>query len=341
MGAKRLILGLAALCLLWLTGCSRGETVTRTDFALDTVVTITLYDQEDSTALNEAFEELRRLDGMLSAYDEGSEISAVNRAAGQTPVAVSAETLAVVQQGLAYGEKTGGAFDITIGPLADLWNIGENTTVPEAPAIEAARALVDYRQVTVDAENSTIYLKTPGMKLNLGAVAKGYIGQKLKDFLVERGVQHGIINLGGNVVLIGDKTDGQPFNVGVEDPDDTQSTVGVLGLSDCAAVTSGDYQRYFIGEDGRRYHHILDPRTGYPAASGLRQVTIVAQDSTEADILSTACFILGLEEGQRLLESTSASEAVFVTTEHEIYDTREAGAFRFNQENTAYRMGGQ
>ena len=326
-----ILIGLAA------SGCQRGQTVTRTDFALDTVVNITLYHQEDDTALNAAFTELRRLDKLLSAYDPDSEISAVNAAAGQTPVKVSRETLEVVQLGLDYGVKTGGAFDISIGPLVELWGIGKTNTIPDQAAIEAAKTLVDYTKVQVDAENSTLYLEMQGMALNLGAVAKGYIGQRLKDFLETQGVTSGLINLGGNVVSIGDK-DGAPFGVGVEDPDDTKQTLGALSLSDGAAVTSGDYQRYFTGPDGRRYHHILDPRTGYPAASGLRQVTIVAEDSAEADVLSTACFILGEKAGRGLIEGTSAREAIFVTDDHRIIDVGQSPCFQFDASRENYRM---
>ena len=337
---QKIVLGLVflVLSLTLTTACQKGETVTRSDFTLDTIVTITLYDQKDQNLLNEAFTELKRLDTLLSAYNEKSEISAINAKAGQSPVAVSRETFEVIQKGLAYGHLTDGAFDITIGPLVDLWNIGENTEVPAESEIEYARSLVDYRKVVLDEEKYTVFLQDPNMKINLGAVAKGYIGQQLKGFLTERGVTHGILNLGGNVVLIGEKDRGQPFGVSVEDPDNLENTIGVLGISDCAAVTSGDYQRFFIGSDGQRYHHILDPQTGYPAESEFRQVTIVTSDSTDADILSTACFILGLDRSLALVEQVPETEVIFVTKAHEILKTGEGKyPFQVNQENQEYQ----
>ena len=337
---------LMAVCIAvtGLAGCGKEKVATRTDFALDTVITIAAYGQSDEGILKEPFNRIRELDGKLNAFSEDSEISKINAAAGLEPVAVSEDTFNAVKKGLEYSEKTGGAFDITIGPLVDLWKIeapGEGV-VPEQSDIDAARALVDYRKVVLDEAAHSVFLKDPGMKINLGAIAKGYIGDAVKSVLQSEGVERAIINLGGNVVLLGGKSNREPFTVSLENPEDPlsngsisdASTLGVLRERDNSIVTSGDYERYFIGPDGKRYHHILDPKTGYPAESGLHQVTVITDVSADADALSTSFFVMGLDQAMAYIGETEGGEAVFVTTDNRIVATKGMeDAFIFDEQN--------
>lgn len=321
------ILSVLMLCslLFLITGCGPSKTVTRTDFALDTVVTITVYNEDDESVLEEPFNLIRRLNEKLDAFSESSEVSAINQKAGIEGVKVSEDTFKLIKQGLIYGEKTDGKFDITIGPLVDLWNIKEpeKGIVPNKESIETARAKVDYRKVLLNDTEQTIFLKEPGMKINLGAIAKGYIGDRVKTQMEEAGIEHAVINLGGNVVLIGGKDKRTAFNVGVENPENTSGDpIGMLTISDKSIVTSGDYQRYFVGENGKRYHHIIDPKTGYPAESGLHQVTIVTDSSTDADALSTSLFLMGMDKSKDYLHGIKGVEAIFVTTDNQVFVTK-------------------
>ncbi|MEG0378459.1 MAG: FAD:protein FMN transferase [Eubacterium sp.] len=323
---KWAMIGVALMVLLLLNaGCSQKKIVTRTDFVLDTVVTLTVYGETNEDILAEPFALIRSLNDKFDVFSESSELSKINQSAGIEPVKVSEDTFELIKKGLDYGRETEGAFDIAIGPLVELWNIKnpEDGKIPEIEKIHEAQKKVDYQKVILNENDKTVFLKETGMKLNLGAIAKGYIGDRVKILMEEKGVAHGVINLGGNVVLIGGKNQRTDFNIGVENPEDTAADpIGMLQLSGKSVVTSGDYQRYFIGEDGKRYHHILDPKTGYPSNSGLHQVTIVADSSVDADALSTACFLLGAERSIAYLKNFENVEAIFVTEDNHILVTK-------------------
>lgn len=321
---KKFFILAATLALLSavFTGCNNtSQTTTRSDFALDTVVTITLYGTDDASLLDAPFQKIYELADKLDAFSDTSEVTAINNAAGVEPVAVSDETFEVIQKGIEYGYKTDGAFDITIGPLTELWHIGSASDgkVPEQAAVDAAKALVDYQKVTLDSTAKTVYLQESGMKLNLGAIAKGYIGDAVKAILLDEGVQNAVINLGGNVVLIGGRTHSQPFSVGVQDPESEDGVnLGVIETTDQSIVTSGDYERYMTASDGTRYHHILDPKTGYPADSGLHQTTVLCDSSTDADAMSTSFFIMGYDQVKEKLSDFGNPGVLFVTTDNHI-----------------------
>ncbi|MGL4282326.1 MAG: FAD:protein FMN transferase [Eubacterium aggregans] len=314
--------GLTLILLLVLGGCASQKVTTRSDFALDTVITMTLYGSEDSSLMDGPFQSIRDWDKKLNAYSTDNEIGAINGAAGMEPVSVSPETYDLIKKGLTYSTLTDGAFDITIGPLVDLWGIGEPETrePPSAEAIAQALALVDYKKVVLDSDSHSVYLSEPGMKLNLGAIAKGFIGEEARADLQSEGVEHAILNLGGNVVLIGGKTNGQDFVVGVEDPEDKGSTpLGSIRTKDMAVVTSGDYERYFTDATGVRYHHILSAKTGHPADSSLHQVTVVCADSTQADALTTSLFLMGTDFAKDYIEKNDGVEGILVTTDNTIW----------------------
>lgn len=289
------------------------EPVRRTEYALGTSCAITLYERGREAAADAAFARLREIEDRMSANKAGTEVDAVNRSAGIAPVKVSADTFRVLRTALEYGRLTDGALDVTIGPLVRLWGIGSGAErVPRESEIEAARALVDYRLVSADEAALTVYLPKKGMSLDLGAVAKGYAADEAVRILGEAGTRRAIVDFGGNIYAMGRKKDGADWRIGIQDPDSPRGGyLGVASIANASLVTSGDYERFFE-EGGRRYHHILDAKTGYPSAAGLRSVTVIGAPSIACDALSTAMFALGLERGRLLAKGLPGFSFVFV-----------------------------
>ncbi len=313
-----------------------------TDFCMGTVFSQRAYGVNSRGAVRAALREVRRLEGLFSRFIESSDISRLNAAAvadhgrGARGVRVRPETLRVLEASLEISRLSGGAFDVTVAPLVALWAAGEVKTAlppddavkpsykpPSDEAIAHARALVGYRSLTVDAASGFIRLASKGQMVDLGGIGKGFAADRVLEVYRRRGVVSGMVDLGGNVALLGGKPDGSPFTVGIQDPDAARGEcLGFLPLKDVSAVTSGDYERY-LEVSGKRYSHIIDPRTGYPVESGLRSVTVIARESMIADGLSTALFVLGLERGLELLRALREAsrtlhdyrsvEAVFVT----------------------------
>jgi thiamine biosynthesis lipoprotein len=316
-----IVLGL----IIGFLGCNRGKTVTRSDFLLDTFVSVTLFEESDETLLNEPFEKIRELNATLTAFDKGSDLEKIKQNAGIMPVVVSDDTFEIIRKSIEYSKISNGYFDVSIGPLVELWNIEvpEIKDPPVISLIDAERKKIDYTKIVLDKNNKTVYLEEAGMAINLGAIAKGYIADVIMTIIENEGVEHALINLGGNVLVSGGKSMNNPFGVGIEDPlNPGNGYIGVLSLSNGAIVTSGNYQRYFTDSTGKKYHHILDPYTGYPSESGLIQVTVVAKDSIDADALSTTLFLLGLDEGLKLVEEKEDVEALFITQENKIIVTK-------------------
>ncbi|MBN2049660.1 MAG: FAD:protein FMN transferase, partial [Spirochaetales bacterium] len=214
-----------------------------------------------------------------------------------------------------------GGFDPSVGPLVKLWGVGtENARIPRPEEIETALALTDYRRVQTDPENRGVLLADRGMALDLGGIAKGYAADEAAKILVNHGVTGATVNLGGNVLTLGEKPDGSPWKIGIQDPASGRGDyVAILQVKDLSVVTSGPYERFFIGPDGKRYHHILSGETGYPVESVIISVTILARDSMTADALSTAVFVLGLGKGMELIESLEGIEGMFITQEQAVY----------------------
>lgn len=274
--------------------------------AMDTLITVTVYGPRAEELAGAALAEFERVDRLLSAYRPESEVSRVNALAGQEPAKVSGETLALVQLSLRFAALSRGKFEPTIGPLVRLWGIGAGRTAPPTPSeVDEARRLVDYRRVVVDPVQSTVYLPTAGMKLDLGGVAKGYAAQRAGELLRRQGVKSALIDAGGNIVAVGARPDGRRWRVAIRHPRKPGEVVGVLQVADQAVVTSGDYERFFLHQ-GRRYHHLLDPATGYPSAA-MQSATVVAASSTVADLLSTAVFLLGPVDGPALARRQKAA----------------------------------
>lgn len=277
-------------------------------FAMDTVMTVTVCGRDADTASAAAEAELRRLDALLSAADPGSEISALNTAGGGI---LSPDSLYLMREASDLYWKTDGLFDITIYPLMELWGFPSGQYhVPAPEELEQALALVGMSAVSLDEKNGYAAFDRPGMKIDFGGLAKGYASDSVCRLLQEDGIRSALINLGGNVAALGRKPDGSPWKIGIRDPaaedSSEDSLLGVLEAADCAVVTSGGYERFFL-ENGRRYHHILDPRTGAPAESGLASVTIVCKEGLTADGLSTALFIIGEDAAISFWRKNAAS----------------------------------
>lgn len=326
------ILGILILGFL-LTACQKPAVTLTTPesvngFKLNTFVQIDSYSGIPKKTLNEALNLCDYYENIFSRTKEDSELSRVN--SNQT-TDISKELYELINAGLEYAALSNGAFDITIGSVSSLWDFtAESPKVPDSGQIAEALTHVDYTSVSVSDNGDGTYSisKPDDVILDLGAVAKGYIADKIKDFLEENGVKHAIINLGGNVLCIGKKTNTDNFGIGVRKPFAANNEVLVaLSVDNSSVVSSGNYERYFYADDGTFYHHILNPATGYSYDNDLSDVTILSKDSLSGDCLSTTCFCLGLDDGMKLIESLDGIEAVFVTNEGEIHYSSGAKAY--------------
>ena len=317
---KRMLTAVLTVALtLSLTACGGGEQQemgeTRTVYTMDTVMNLTAYGENASAALDAAEDTLRTLDAKRDRHDETSTVSALNRD-GTVEDAELAQLTDIAQT---IGALSGGAFDPTVAPVMDAWDFtGDAPRVPSDEELSALLAHVGLEKLSVD--GNTIAL-SDGAQLDLGGIAKGYAAGRVRTILREAGVTSAIISLGGNVAAVGKKPDGSAWTVGLQDPDRPEAYFGTVSIEDACVVTSGAYQRYFE-ENGVCYHHILDPHTGCPAESGVKSVSVVAQDDTLADALSTALFVMGLDAGAELWNSSGLSfEAVFVTDDNTVWIT--------------------
>ena len=313
---------LLCIIMVLLCGCSIAtkEPLSKTGFHFDTVITITLYDSKNEELLNTCFDYCKDFENLVSRIIPTSDISRINMSAGSS-VEVSDTTIELLEKGIEFGELTDGAFDITIAPLVELWDIKNNPgNVPSETDITEALSHVNYKNIVI--EGNTVTLTDPLAAIDLGGIAKGYMADQLKEYLLSEGVTSAIINLGGNVLTIGSKPDGNAFHIGIQKPFDKQNaTITSVQVKDYSVVTSGSYERYFKVND-TIYHHILNTDTGYPCDNELLSVTILSEKSIDGDALSTSCFALGLEKGQKLIKSLENIDAIFVTKDFEIIDTR-------------------
>lgn len=289
---------------------------------LGTVVTITLYgdgtsltDENLTHITNMLFDEAEKLENIFSAKLAESELSYVNSSARLFPVTVSDDLFAVFDIALKYCRLSDGALDISIGNLTNLWNIGSDS--PHLPSDEELTPLIglsNWKNIVLDYNAKTVSYTAENICVDLGAVAKGYVGDMLKKLALDSGIQHGILNLGGNIVTIGNRYDDTAWNIGITNPLNPGEIITSVKGIDVCVVTSGNYERYF-SENGIRYHHILNADTGFPSESGVSGVTIIGASSACCDALSTACFILGIDKGLELIENCAGYEAVFIDNE--------------------------
>ncbi len=296
-----------------------GQSVTFSRAQMGTLVQVTLMDGDEAgyeAAADAAFDEISRLEKLLSSYDPASDVSLIAKAAGQSAVKVSPEVVEVVVRGLEISRLSGGAFDPTVGALGRAWGYsGERGYVPQADEVAKLLPLVDYTAVVVDEKNSTVMLSKKGMVLNLGGVAKGFIVGRAIDKLKAAGMRRGIIHAGGDMTVF-QTGEGEPFLVGIQHPRE-KKLLGEVRVKSGAVSTSGDYKRFFM-KDGVRYHHILDPETGFPAWRS-QSATITSIDPTQADALSTAAFVMGPTAGIEMIEKIEGVEGLMVDMNGKVY----------------------
>ena len=313
-----------------LTGCTKNiEPISRTGFYFDTVIQVTLYDTEDTAILDGCFALAEKYENLFSATKEGSDVWNINHGNGKT-VTVSEETVALLVAATDYANTTEGVIDPTIRPVSELWDFGSegNAHVPDDTAIKVALSHVSYENIRFgttpsDESEGSVYhpvtLIDPDAAVDLGFIAKGYIADKMKEYLLSQGVKSACISLGGNVLAVGEKPDGSPFRIGIQEPfAETGKSLDTIEIRDTSVVTSGIYERCF-DEDGVLYHHVLDTATGYPVENELAGVTIICPSSAKADALSTACLCLGLEEGRKYLDAEKDVAYLLVTRDGELY----------------------
>lgn len=297
---KSLLIGVLMMALT-LCGCSASDSSdagsavnesaaashARELFAMDTVMTLEAYGDQAETALDAATAEIERLDALFSISSSDGDIATLN---AEKTVTAEADTLTLLERAEDIAVSTDGLFDCTIAPLMDAWGFSSGDyQVPDAATLTSLLAAVDHSQVAISGDTVTI---PENMSIDLGGIAKGFTSDRVMEIFADNGVTSGIISLGGNVQTLGHKPDGSLWRVGIQDPDDTSNILATVEVADKAVITSGGYQRFFE-ENGVTYHHIIDPRTGYPADSGLTSVSIVSDDGTLADGLSTSLFIMG------------------------------------------------
>jgi thiamine biosynthesis lipoprotein len=322
MKAKCRILAMVTLVTIIISGlfifggCASKEPVQKSQFMLNTNCTLTVYGRNANKIIDEAFQKGVDYENLLSTAIETSDVYRINHAEGK-PVEVSSDTVKILEEGKKYSEASGGLFDLTTGALTSLWDFpGGKAIVPTPEQIDAAKKTVGYKDVKI--EGNTVTLLRPGAQLDFGAIAKGYIADRLSDFMKEKGVDGAIINLGGNVITVGEKPTKAPWNVGIQQPfAERDQSIGAVQVGPKSVVTSGIYERSFTS-NGKFYHHILDPTTGYPAENNLSAVSIISDLSVDGDGLSTTCFLLGEDKAMELIESIDNVEAIFIEKDGKI-----------------------
>ena len=256
----------------------------------------------------------------MSINKEGTELGELNENAGIKPIKLSEDSIEIIKRGLHYSELSKGSYDISIGPLVKLWSIGlPGARVPSKDEINSTLKNIDYSKIKVN--KNEVFLEEEGMLLDLGSIAKGYAADEVVELLEDEGIEKAVIDLGGNIYVMGEKAENKKWKIGIQNPfADRGSAIGSILLEDKSIVTTGVYERY-IEEGDVKYHHVLDPKTGYPYETEIAGVTIIADESIDADSLSTLVFTKGIDEGINFIESIENVDAIFVTNEREVYKT--------------------
>jgi FAD:protein FMN transferase len=279
---------------------------------MGTLVEITVFEKDENKAqlaIQNAFKEIQRLEGLMSTHIPGSEVSKINQAAGLQPVPVSPEVYEVIERAIYWAGQTDGALDISVGPIQELWQFdSDHPSLPDKTAIEQKLAKVGYGKIHL--ESQTVFLSEKGMQLHLGAIAKGYAVDQAANILQKNDIHHAFINAGGDLKTLGNRPDKTAWKIGLQHPRKPESILASFSLSGKSVATSGDYQRYFELE-GTRYHHILNPKTGYPV-TGMTSATVVTDTVMDADALSTALFVMEEEKGLAFIDSLKNTEGLIV-----------------------------
>ena len=293
--------------------------MTDSRIAMGTLVTVTLY-ESDAGKADDIFSYIYELDSEISRYTDGSYIDMINDSAGISPVQVPDEIYSLIESTVVMAEETEGLFNPAIGPLTALWGIGtEDARIPSDDEIAAVLPLLDWRSIILDDEERSVFLKEKGMSLDLGAVGKGWAADMVQGYLESFSIEHAIVNLGGNILLVGGKEDGSGWNVGIKDPENTSSVFMRLSIENGTVITSGGYQRY-IEKDGVIYHHILDSRTGYPFTTDILSATVINPSGMLGDMLSTVLFAAGSEKAEAIASQHDV-RAILKLADGRIIDT--------------------
>lgn len=342
MNGKKTVIFLLILILLSATSCTQKTVnpISRSGFMMDTIINLRIYDTTDENILDIAMDRLKEIEERMSATIESSDISQINANAGIKPVQVHEDVYYVLETAKHYATLSNGAYEPTIGPLVDLWNINdderERDSIPSNEEVEKALEFVNYNDLKL-MEDNYVFLKRKGMKLDLGGIVKGYGADEVKRIFAENGVKSAIIDLGGNIYVMGDKGNGTPWKIGVTNPFEPSGRfTGMLELTDSSIITSGDYERYFI-YNGKRYHHIIDSKTGYPSDGEVSGVSIISEKGIDGDALSTTLFILGVDKGLELIENMDGIEAIFVTKDKKVIMT-EGLEGKFIMDNPEFQL---
>ena len=339
---KKIVVLISLVFLL--VGCKETteniEPISESTFMLGTVVFVSVYDTEDKAIFEDLFDRMDQIEQTMSKTIDTSEVSRINRFSETADLSktleIDPDVFTVIETALDYGHKSKGRFDITLAPIVDLWAIGtEAENVPEPEAIEALLLNVGLDKIKINGENNISLAQNT--KIDLGGIAKGYAADEVADMLKASGVKRAIINLGGNVKVVGEKSEGVPFKVGIQDPLDARNNyLGIVSVSDKTIVTSGDYERFFE-KDGKRYHHIFDPSTGYPYETNVASVTVISDDSIVADAMSTILYLMDVEDGLAFVDTLEGVDCIYVTKDYELFISNGPIKDQFELTNEAYK----
>ncbi len=323
--AMVLLIGLCSLCLGFgifydysIKDSEKDSMTERSVFAMDTYMNLRVYGKNTEETISLACDRIKELEDLLSVTKEGSDIWQINHADGET-VSVSEDTINILNTAVLVGEETQGTLDITLYPVLKEWGFTtQEYQIPKQERLQELLTYVDYRRINIQGTQVSVPKET---ELDCGALAKGYTSDQILKILKENNIKSALINLGGNIHMLGTKPDGSLWKIGIRNPFEDSGEMCILSASDCAVITSGNYERYFIGEDGKQYCHILDASNGYPADNGLVSVTIIGESGIFCDAFSTAFFAAGMEEAVAYWRKKQNFEMVLVTTEKKIYIT--------------------
>lgn len=324
--AKIVLLVIFLILGLTIYRFQKPQLVQENQFVLGTFGQIHLYTKSPKSgnkAINQAYQRIREIENSMSIIISDSDIYQLNENAGIKPIKVTQDTLNVIHKGLEYYELTKGAFNIGLGKISKLWGVNIETDNKIPPAIPKEEEILDAKKhidlYQLEINNNELFIKDPKMSIDLGGIAKGYAVDEAVRTLEGLGIKSGFVNLGGDIFVLGSKPDGTAWQMGIQSPELGSSNVIVkIQLRNSSIVTSGDYQRY-IEKDNKRYHHIIDPSTGYPAENELTSVTIISDTTIKGDSYSTAAFVMGLEKGLDFIENLENTEAIFLTKDKRIY----------------------
>lgn len=327
------LLSITVAALLVLAGCGeekkkvelKDEPYTKSEVIMGTIVKLKVYDKDKEAALEKGFKRIRELAIKIdinNEFKQESEVDKINAASGIKPVSVDKNIYKLIKRGILYSKETGGSKDITIGPITLLWHIGfPDAKKPTDKEIKGRLPLVGYQNVVLNDKEHSVFLKKKGMKLDLGGIAKGFIADEVQKVFNKEGVQSSIIDLGGNVLIHGNSPSGDVFKVGIQDPFSSRGQlIGYLPAHNKSIVTSGIYERY-LEVDGVKYHHLFDPKTGYPFKNNIAGVSIISDKSLTGDGLSSAAFSEGIKNGLAFIEKQKGVEAIFVSKDKKVYIT--------------------